>query len=204
MKALRFIKISGAVLVLLIGGSAFARYLQPEPILRSPWSQVYYAYMGVSLPVYAYAGNNPLYWVDYNGLWIMPTPGDMNLRRGLDRMLQSPRARELYNYLHNQRPERIPLSSGVERWNEARQKFEYGRTNLKRRPYGRNAAACSAVTDPVNEGTFADPALNIAHELAHLEAFLKYPGLPDQLHDQYVDEIEMQVQQELTGLGIFR
>lgn len=42
-------------------------YLQPEPILRDPRAQVRHAYQGRSLPVYAYAANNPLYYVDSDG-----------------------------------------------------------------------------------------------------------------------------------------
>ena len=47
--------------------SIWGLYLQPEPILRSPYAAVVYAYAGHSLPVYSYAGNNPLHFVDRNG-----------------------------------------------------------------------------------------------------------------------------------------
>lgn len=65
--AFRFMKVSGVVLVLLLGGSAFARYLQPEPVLRNPRAQVAMAFRGYSMPVYSYAANNPLHFIDRTG-----------------------------------------------------------------------------------------------------------------------------------------
>ena len=44
-------------------------YLQPEPMLADPKFVRAMAESGHSLPVYAYANNNPIYYVDRNGKW---------------------------------------------------------------------------------------------------------------------------------------
>ena len=49
-------------------------YLSPEPMLESPEWPKQEAEMGVATPVYAYATNNPIAWVDSDGL----SPGDKN------------------------------------------------------------------------------------------------------------------------------
>jgi hypothetical protein len=43
-------------------------YLQPEPLLQSPYYALISAMEGYSAPTYAYARNNPVHWVDDNGL----------------------------------------------------------------------------------------------------------------------------------------
>lgn len=63
MKHLKF-----GLLIVFVGGSAWARYLQPEPLLQNPRYVQYMAYQGHSVPAYSYALNNPIRWVDLNGL----------------------------------------------------------------------------------------------------------------------------------------
>ncbi|WP_375759283.1 RHS repeat-associated core domain-containing protein [Corallococcus exercitus] len=53
------------------------RYLQPEPLLADASSVLSYLVGGRSLAAYSYASNNPLFFVDDNGLWFRnygPTP----------------------------------------------------------------------------------------------------------------------------------
>jgi hypothetical protein len=61
---------SGAVAlaaVVGIGGDAYARYLQPEPLMQNPKAVVAYAMRGIQLNPYAYAASNPLSYADPNG-----------------------------------------------------------------------------------------------------------------------------------------
>lgn len=74
---------------MVVGAGAWARYLSPEPLLQSPNYVRRMAQAGLSVPVYAYALNNPLYWVDRNGLdvtnnssrtiWVKPEDPDQPL-----------------------------------------------------------------------------------------------------------------------------
>ncbi len=110
MKMLRIIKAAGfAVAIVGFGGIAWARYLEPEPMLmpgRTPGS-VYelnsgwlgrmfggaaggprfvaaQARMGFSIPVYAYARNNPVNYTDATGLysWRFPCSDAGGVSRG--------------------------------------------------------------------------------------------------------------------------
>ncbi len=76
-------------------------YLQPEPVLRNPRWPVAMAYRGHSMPVYAYAANNPLHFVDRTGrVFESPLPGfweslsrlsrNPNLAPYLEQMQRSP------------------------------------------------------------------------------------------------------------------
>ena len=47
---------------------SIGRYLQPEPMLQNPKMVMWYARSGLQVNPYAYAGNNPLHFVDKNGL----------------------------------------------------------------------------------------------------------------------------------------
>ncbi|MHB8419235.1 MAG: RHS repeat-associated core domain-containing protein [Myxococcales bacterium] len=44
------------------------RYLSPEPLWQNPKAALWAAKTGKILPMYAYAGNNPLHWTDSSGL----------------------------------------------------------------------------------------------------------------------------------------
>jgi len=66
------------VFFLCLGGlSADARYLQPEPLVQSPYYVKNATEVGLTVATYSYANNNPLRYVDANGLspgqWF-PTP----------------------------------------------------------------------------------------------------------------------------------
>ncbi|GMU62984.1 MAG: hypothetical protein AMXMBFR34_47470 [Myxococcaceae bacterium] len=52
-----------------------ARYLSPEPMLQSPTFATSMAARGMSVPTYAYAANNPLRYVDRDGLVFGPSAG---------------------------------------------------------------------------------------------------------------------------------
>jgi RHS repeat-associated protein len=52
---------------------SIGRYLQPEPMLANPEFSVRMAKTGMSAPVFAYAGNNPVAFVDPDGLAVSGT-----------------------------------------------------------------------------------------------------------------------------------
>lgn len=56
--------------------SSTRRYLSPEPLLQSPQYMSAMAQSGMSVPTYAYANNNPLMYVDQDGLRTEPAPGN--------------------------------------------------------------------------------------------------------------------------------
>ena len=108
-----------------------------------------------------------------------------------------PVQRKLYDYLHNRRPEKIPLSSMEPQFVQADSEgWVYGRTRLRGRR-GQVRAACYAVTDPAENGTSRDPALNIAEELAHVKAAIDYPNIGDDLRERYTDQLVERVAKEL-------
>ena len=53
------------------------RYLEPEPLAQTPYPAFAGAYSGTQWPVYAYAANDPINFVDVDGLtFLNPTPAE--------------------------------------------------------------------------------------------------------------------------------
>ena len=72
-----------AVAFTLFGGAAYARYLEPEPMLTKPGYVKAMAQQGRPVPVYSYANNNPIYNTDPTGKyswhqWCEKSPGNLN------------------------------------------------------------------------------------------------------------------------------
>jgi len=75
--------------IALVASSAAARYLSPEPLLQDPNYVARMAAAGYSVPTYSYALNNPVRYVDRNGLdvtnntsrplWVKPGDPDLPL-----------------------------------------------------------------------------------------------------------------------------
>jgi RHS repeat-associated protein len=147
--------------------------------------------------LYEFVSNEPISHIDPSGLDVLPTAGDRDLWNGVSRLRSTKTGKDLYDYLRKSRPERIPLSSmKAEFVSGDMQGWINGRTRFIRRGK-RIFAACYAVTDPGDIGTEADPALNIAEELAHVRALIDFPRMGDALRDKYVDHIVYRVAQEL-------
>ena len=81
-------------------GTVTGRYLSPEPLLQSPMYVRRMAQSGMSVPTYAYAANNPLRYVDADGLRITWDQNDAALNR------QVARLRRYCNRKGNLRPSR--------------------------------------------------------------------------------------------------
>lgn len=67
------------------------RYLSPEPLLQSPGYMTTMAARGMQVPTYAYAANNPLRYVDQNGLYF--TSSSSAVWGALQRLAANPRTR---------------------------------------------------------------------------------------------------------------
>ena len=74
MKALRISRL-GIFTLAVVGGTASARYLSPEPLLQEPTYVADMAKQGFSVPTYAYALNNPIRYTDPDGLRTPNIPG---------------------------------------------------------------------------------------------------------------------------------
>lgn len=67
------------------------KYLSPEPLLQSPGYMTTMAARGMQVPTYAYAANNPLRYVDQNGLYF--TSSSSAVWGALQRLAANPRTR---------------------------------------------------------------------------------------------------------------
>jgi len=65
------------------------RYLEPEPILLFSNHQAMLAERSTPLPVYSYAGNNPIRDIDSDGLLFWSPPGDTQAQSGINSALNS-------------------------------------------------------------------------------------------------------------------
>lgn len=60
---------------------SLSQYLSPEPLLQSPGYLAAMAARGVQVPSFAYAANNPLRYLDDDGLRPINTLADVVSRR---------------------------------------------------------------------------------------------------------------------------
>ncbi len=177
-------------------------YLQPEPILRSPYSHVAYAYAGVSLPAYAYAGNNPVHYVDLDGRRISPSwQGNAELARQVGRFRSTPSGRALWNKI-DAAPELVTLDQLNGGYHEPLRKYGIltGVRTGRSTPLVRGEMTCRAITSPIYEGlNLLDPAGVIGHELTHAELDIFFPGIDNPAErDRIAYDFQYQIQFELS------
>ncbi|MCY1078983.1 RHS repeat-associated core domain-containing protein [Archangium lansingense] len=142
------------------------RYLQPEPMLVNPRFVVGMARRGFGAPAYAYAVNNPVNYVDPDGLKVKLM--DEDARRIAAVMQQNPVGRYLYEWL-DASPDTYEVWGRQDLGPNVFGRFSAGELS------GANMTLMRGGTIRVNESACLErginPAGNMAHEFTHAALF---------------------------------
>lgn len=140
------------------------RYLSPEPLLQNPRFATAMAKRGLSTPAYPYAANNPITYVDPDGLRIR-LAGGSGRSAGFGMRL-TPQGRMLYDWL-DQSPNEYTVrdaTAPIEGLGESLGRYRPG-------SYSSNSCESRGGTIELYELLVRlsgrDPAQNLAHELTH-------------------------------------
>jgi hypothetical protein len=156
----------------------------------------------MTAPTFAYALNNPIEFIDSDGLKIRPAASP-ELSRQVARFRSTPSGRMLWNLLAG-RDEIVSLEDyGPIRWNTPRGNiFEAGGTSPT--PDG---ARCATITHKSLERAWwtvngrrlpMDPAAIMGHELVHAWMRIYEPGRRDT--EWLEEEFQLRIQQELEEI----
>lgn len=180
---------------------ATGRYLSPEPLLQSPAYISTMASSGFSVPTYAYAANNPLRYVDPNGLEIRLGAG-RELGRVAARLQSTATGQRLWNLLQS-RKEVIRVEEMKMRWFPDNS-WRAGETTALRN----NEMTCRTITNRSFERLWwtrngqrlaMDPAAVLGHELFHAWARL-YGESTNPLEESVGRDVMKQIQLELETI----
>lgn len=180
------------------------RYLSPEPLLQSPTYVRRMAQSGMSVPAYAYALNNPLKYVDRNGLRVtVAANASQGLRDALSRMRSTSLGESIYDVLDASPVEYVLMD---DRFGERGGDLNLGQTG----GVGHEDSKCGRVDvriDLQNVRTnnrrassgwddyqFIDPAAVIAHEFIHGYDYLFGwpPTKPSEGGPEYIEQLIQQ------------
>ena len=172
------------------------RYLSPEPLLQRPEYSAFMAQQGLSAPAYAYAANNPVNFVDPDGLriavnWGSSPQGVVNMANAIGDLLSTQVGRDLWNRL-DARPETITVShmNAIVDLTKNPPRVQLGQT--ARRVGGNQSCEFDA-----RPGADADrgPSEILGHELRHAEQ-----NLSNRNRNKRTREISSQIIDAFVGI----
>jgi hypothetical protein len=183
-------------------------YLSPEPLLQNPMYVRRMAQSGISVPTYAYGLNNPLRYVDRDGLRVtIAANASPGLRNALARMKSTSFGDSVYDVLDRSPIEYVLMDA---RFGEHRGELKMGQTGGK----GNEDPKCGSVNVRIDLSTnietnnrrwrngwedysFVDPAAVIAHEFIHGYDYLFGwpPSEPSENGPEYIEQL---IQQRLN------
>jgi RHS repeat-associated protein len=146
------------------------RFTAQEPLLRNPRFAAAYAYMGHAVPSYAYAGNNPVKYVDLNGKYFV-YDGSGSYPAGLlenyvDGLARDPNIGQMIRELRDDPDYKVQIAYESEINASSYTMLRFDGAHIKLRDEGMN----DAISCRGRGGLKTDVRTSLAHELGHVWA----------------------------------